>query len=226
MDEDYEINLSRLLDSIVKRKIIIILIVIASVSIAAILSYFVIPPVYESVVTVIVDKKGDSKDQNIQYNDVMMYQNLIKTYANIGKSDDVYSEAAVNLENGISADRLNKSITITPITDTQLLTISAKGKSPKDALDIVTAVSESFVKVSNNVYPAGDIRILNKGKLEGIPVSPNKKLNIGVGFLIGVVISFGLIILLDYFDSTIKSEEDIKKYFQLPVLGVIEIEKD
>lgn len=226
MSEDYYDNLRELFNSIIKRKIIVIAAVIASVFISAILSCFIIPPVYESEVTVIVDKKDDSNGQNIQYNDVMMYQNLIKTYASIGKSDDIYTAAARQLNNGISADKLISSTSITPITDTQLLTISAKGKSPKEALEIVTAVSESFVNVSKNVYPAGDIRIVNKGKLAETPVSPKKILNIVLGFFIGIVSSLGIIILLNYFDSTIKSEEDIKKYFQLPVLGVIQIEKD
>lgn len=226
MNEDYEINLGEFLDSVIKRKYIVITVVILSAAISAIFSYFVIQPVYESEVTVIADKKGDSSGQTVQYNDVMMYQNLIKTYANIGKSDAVYTEAVKQLNDSISADKLKSSISITPITDTQLLTISAKGKNPEEALGIVTAVSESFIKVANKVFPAGDVRIVDKGRLPEAPKSPQKRLNIVLGLLIGIIISLTIVVLLNYFDSTIESEEDIKKYFQLPVLGVIQLEKD
>ncbi|AGK95869.1 YveK family protein [Clostridium pasteurianum] len=210
---------------IAKRKMIMIIITLISVLISGFISFFMMSPVYESQASVIVDKRGDGSTQNVQYNDVMMYQNLVKTYANIALSDKIYSEAAEKLNNTISADELAKSTTIEPIQDTQMLTVTVHGTSPTKTLDSIKSITGSFIEVANSVYPAGDIRIVNQGKLPKAPIKPNKKFNIIVGFLIGILISIGLIFLLDYFDDTVESIEDIKRNFDLPILGTIQMEE-
>ena len=53
------------------------------------------------------------------------------------------------------------------------------------------------------------------------PISPNKKLNLAIAFFLGLMISVGIVFLLEYLDSTIKTESDVEKYLDLPVLGVI-----
>ena len=52
-------------------------------------------------------------------------------------------------------------------------------------------------------------------------ISPNKKLNIAIAFFIGLMVSLGIVFLLEYVDNTIKTESDVEKYLGLPVLGVI-----
>lgn len=229
MDKNEEVRLigfNEFIYIIAKRKMIIIIITLVSTLIAGFISFFMMHSVYESQASVIVDKKGDNlSNQNVQYNDVIMYQNLVKTYANIGRSDNVYIKAAEKLNNGISQDVLAKSITIAPIEDTQMLTITAVGKSPKETLNSLEAVTASFIEVSDTVYPAGDIRIVNDGKLPRSPIKPDKKFNITIGFLLGIIVSIGLIFLLDYFDDTVESIEDIKRNFDLPILGTIQMEE-
>lgn len=81
MDKNEEVRLIGLTEFfhiIAKRKMIILIITLISTLIAGFLSFFVIPPVYQSQASVIVDKKISS-NQNVQYDDVMMYQNLVKT---------------------------------------------------------------------------------------------------------------------------------------------------
>ena len=53
------------------------------------------------------------------------------------------------------------------------------------------------------------------------PVSPNKKMNIAIAFLLGLMVSVGLVFLLEYLDNTYKTKEQLEKELELPVLGVI-----
>ena len=53
------------------------------------------------------------------------------------------------------------------------------------------------------------------------PVSPNKKLNILIAFVLGLMVSIGLSLLLEFMDNTYKSKEELEKVVDLPVLGVI-----
>ena len=194
-----------------------------AVIISGILSFFIMSPVYQSQVTVIVGKKNDTANSSTQYTDVMMYQNLTKTYATIATSKLVEGKAAAKLGNGITADKLDKLIAVTPETGTQILDITAQGGTPEEALNRVTALSEAFVETSPSVYNAGEVNIMDKGELPKAPVKPKKSLNIAIAFFLGLMVSVGLSFLLEYMDSTIKTSEDIKKYFDLPVLGTIPV---
>jgi len=226
MEETNEMELSDIFYVIAKRKMMIIVITLVCTLVSAVVSFFIISPTYQSQTSVIVDKKANGANTQYSNNDVTMYQNLVKTYASIGESDDVYIKAAQKLNNGISSDELAKNITITPITSTQLLTVTATGGTAKEALDSVTAVTDSFIEVSNSVYPAGDIRTVNKGKLPKAPAKPNKKLNIAIGFFLGLMISAGLAFVMDYMDNTVESVEDIKRNFDLPIIGTIPLEQE
>ncbi|AGK95910.1 YveK family protein [Clostridium pasteurianum] len=226
MNDENTIDLSQFVYVLNKRKYIIIAITLVAVIIAGIFSYFVASPVYQSQVTTIVGKKNDTGNSTVQYNDVMMYQNLTKTYASIATSQLIQGKAAEKLGNGMTADKLSKLITVTPETGTQILDITAQGGTAKEALDRVTAVSEAFVENSPSVYNAGEVKIMDKGELSKSPVKPNKKMNIAIAFFLGLMVSVGISFLLEYMDSTLKTSEDVKRYLDLPVLGTIPMHED
>lgn len=55
------------------------------------------------------------------------------------------------------------------------------------------------------------------------PVSPNPPLNIAIAAVVGLMVGVGLTFLLEYLDNTVKTEQDIEKLLELPVLGAITI---
>lgn len=65
------------------------------------------------------------------------------------------------------------------------------------------------------------IRVTEKATLPRVPVSPNKKRNIILGIIFGLMIGVGLSFLKEYLDQTLHTEDDIQKYLDLPVLSVI-----
>lgn len=223
MNEGNNIGLSEFFYILNKRKSVIITITIVAVIISVILSFFIMSPVYEAQVTAIVGKKNDTANQNVQYNDVIMYQNLTKTYATIGKSKLVAQKSVAKLGDEISTDKFNNVISVTPQAGTQILNIRAQGDTPKEALNRVTALSEAFVETAPSVYNVGEIKIMDKGELPKKPVKPIKSLNIAIAFLLGIIVSVGISFFLEHMDSTLKTSEDVKKHLDLPVLGTIPV---
>lgn len=64
-------------------------------------------------------------------------------------------------------------------------------------------------------------RIIEPARLPLMPVEPNMaKLNL-LGILVGCMAGFGCVYLLEYFDSSFKSETDIKEMFGSTVLGSV-----
>jgi len=73
---------------------------------------------------------------------------------------------------------------------------------------------------------ANNIRVVDKAILPKEPISPKKPRDILIAVIIGLVLGISICIFLDYFDNTIKKEEDIKAYFHETSLGSIPIGKD
>ena len=221
-EEELEISLKDILAIIRERLWLIVSITVVTVIIAGILSFFVIKPTYEAKTSIIVGKPQGTASDSAQYNDVMMYQNLIKTYSQIAQSDLVAQGALDKLQSNLTLEQIKGSITVTPQTQTQILIISTQGKNPEEVFKVINAVSTSFIESSKKVYPTGgDIQVMDKAKMPINPISPNKTRNLAIGFLLGLMLSVGLTISLEFFDNTIKSESDAEKYLDLPVLGVI-----
>ena len=51
--------------------------------------------------------------------------------------------------------------------------------------------------------------------------SPNVPMNLAVGIVLGLLLGTGLAFVLDYFDSTISTVEELRRYVAIPYLGMI-----
>lgn len=67
----------------------------------------------------------------------------------------------------------------------------------------------SFVSVVNPSFP------------NNVPVSPNKKLNLIVGVLLGFFLAIVFVFLMENLDVSISTIEDIENFIKVPVLGLI-----
>lgn len=53
------------------------------------------------------------------------------------------------------------------------------------------------------------------------PVKPNKKKNLALGLIVGMMLGIGVVFLLDYMDQTIKTSDDVRDKLGLSILGII-----
>lgn len=223
MDEQMmEIDLLEIRDIIFKRKWLIIFITLISTMAAVAVSFFLIKPIYESRASIVVGKEAARIFYEDKYtnSDIMMYQRIVKTYAEIAKSDIVVQKTADSMDN-YTVNNIRNLITVVPKTDTQILEFKAKSHIPADAARIANECVKNFIVEANKVLPAGELNILDEAKASYNSVSPNKKLNIAIGFILGFMVSLGMVFLLEYFDKKIRKEEQIKQYLGIPVLASI-----
>ncbi len=65
------------------------------------------------------------------------------------------------------------------------------------------------------------VAVINPGE-EGLrPVRPNKKLNIALGVIVGLVVGVGLAFFIEYLDTSVKTIDDVERALNAHVLGVI-----
>ncbi|WP_026889092.1 YveK family protein [Clostridium beijerinckii] len=216
------IRIEEIINILLKRWKMILSITLLATLTAGIISFFVIAPKYEASTKVFIGKeKTDSKDQNYNNSDIQMYQQLLKTYAEVIKTNALV-EKAIDAEGFhlISKDVL-EDLTVTPAANTQILEIKYISKDRNLSKEVLDSVTNQFIKTSTDLIPNGNVKIVEPAELPENPASPNKKLNIAIAFLLGLMISVGLAFLLEFLDNTFKSKEQLEQILGVPVIGAI-----
>lgn len=216
------LSLKEFLNIIIRRRNIIIIITILSTVITGIINFYVLPPIYEAKTTIIIGK-SEQETNEYRYDDIMMYQNLVKTYAEIAKSDTVAIKTIDVLKNSIKLDmdEIKEDVKVTFKEGTQILNITVQRKDPKQTIYIINSYVKAFIEESDRIILNGKIEIMDRATLPEKPVKPKKLLNITIAFFMGLIACVGVIFIIEYLDDTIKNETDIEKYLGLPVIGVI-----
>lgn len=63
--------------------------------------------------------------------------------------------------------------------------------------------------------------VVSEASIPESPIKPNKKLNVAIAFVLGLMLFSLLAFVLEYLDNTIKTPEDINRELGLSVIGVI-----
>jgi len=224
MNEDV-IKIQYLVSTLKKRWKFICIITLIATIFSATISFYIILPKYETSTKVFIGKEGSAikgaADSNYNGNDVEMYQKLLKTYAEVIKTNDLV-EKAINFESlELKSNDVLKNLTVTPTTDTQILEIKYVNQDKELAKDILNSITNQFIAESKRLIPNGNIKIIESVKIPKVPSGPNKKMNIAIAFLLGLMASVGLCFFLESMDNTFDNKEEMEEELGLPVLGVI-----
>lgn len=216
------ISLKELLQTLRKRLGLIAVITITAALISGIVSYFFLTPIYQASTQLLVNQ---SRSEQTMYSpsEVQTNLQLINTYNVIIKSPAILDIVAEELDINISAAELNGKITVGSAKDSQVLNISVEDSNPTNAANIANKVADVFQTEIVKIMNVDNVSILAKATVaeNPAPIKPNPKLNIAIALVVGLMAGVGLAFLLEYFDNTIKTEQDIEKTLEIPVLGVI-----
>ncbi len=218
--EEQVISIEEIFEALKKRWKMIALITIVATVISGVLSFFVIDPVYEASTKVFIGKEENS-EESYNSNDIQMYQKLLKTYAEAIKTRDLIDAAIKESKYDLTVGQVSSGLTVLPVADTQILQIKYQSKDPKEAEVVLKSISNEFIKISKELVPNGNVRVIEAVEMPENPISPNKKMNIAIAFLLGLMVSVGLVFLLEYMDNTYKTKEQLEKELEIPVLGII-----
>jgi capsular polysaccharide biosynthesis protein len=219
------IKIEDIVDILMKRWKMILSITLLATLTAAIISFFVIAPKYEASTKVFIGKEN-TKDQNYNNSDIQMYQQLLKTYAGVITTNDLVEKAIQTANLNVTSEEVLTGLTVTPSANTQILEIKYISTDRVLSRDLVDAVTTQFIKTSTELIPNGNVKIIESVKLPENAASPNKKMNIAIAFLLGLMISVGLAFLLDFMDNTFKTKEQLEQILGVPVIGTIPDELD
>ena len=208
-----------------KRFWIIAIITIVAMVVSGVISFFMLSPVYESKSTLIVNTEKNEETQMITGDQFSVSQKLAVTYGEIIKSRAVLESVISNLKLDSEYEDLVEKITVSPVQDTQIISISVQDTNPKKARDIANEIPKVFEKEVKRITKANDIQVIDKAILPENPIKPNKMMNVAIAAVLGMMIGLFIVFLLEYLDNKIKTPQDVEKHLDLPILGVIPNEK-
>lgn len=220
MNDEITIDLVELFKTITKKKLLVAGITLSFVIISLILSIFIIKPIYEATTSIIIGK-SPTENMEYSYNDILLYQKSANTYVQIAGSRTVAQKTidALGLETSPSA--FLKNVRVQNKNDTQVITITVSDSSPDGAMNKANTMADCFITTASVLYPTGTVQIMDKAILPKAPVKPVPLKNAAIAFALGLMVSFGIVFLTVYMDTSLKDEKDVEKYIGLPVMGVI-----
>ena len=207
----------------------IIVLVVIAVSAAGIFS-FLQPKVYTAEASGYVATPGSTDIGSSMVGD-QLAQSKVRSYVTIGTWRSV-AEAAIN-ELGLSdsPEGLINRVTVTNPADTVVLHISATGSTPEAARDLAEAWIRGMIfeidkiEGADGQQPAVQLVPGDSARLPTAPSSPNIKMNLALGGLIGVLLGAGYAVLREWLDRRIRSAEGVETATGLSVVGTIPLKE-
>lgn len=213
---------------IYRRLWIVVLTTLLAVASVAIVSYFFMDKLYEANASIYVGKQK-STQSGIPYStqDLMLSQYLVKDYRELAKAIVVLQKVKEELKNdipemvNISEEILSKKISVENKNDTRFIAIKVQDKKPEYAAKIANKVAEVLAQKATELMKFENVEIVDMAKINYTQISPNPRYNISVAFFVGIMLGLGIIFIIEYFDNTIKTPDDVMKYAELNVIGAI-----
>lgn len=117
----------------------------------------------------------------------------------------------------VSAEQLAKNISVATQQQSQVFSVSAKADTPEKAKAEANAVARSFRDQIPNIMNINNVTIVAPAT-NGNQSSPNVKLFTLAGFVIGLVLSFAVVLIREMSDTTVKDDA-----FLTDTLGLVDL---
>lgn len=107
-----------------------------------------------------------------------------------------------------------------------MLVVTATNPDPELAKRIANDLAEVMCERVAEVMDTDKPSIIEEAIAAKSPISPNFTKNLEKGGAVGILVVCAIIILLHVFNETINTEEDVRKYLELPTLGMVPLDKE
>lgn len=163
----------------------------------------------------------------------------VKNYESVAKSRLVADRVIQALDLKTTADALLGGISVKVPLDTAEIRVTAQSTDPATAQRVADAwvnglaAQVEAIETAPSADAAGSsasaetaVRVLPLGKavLPTSPTSPNTKLNLALGALVGLALGVAYALIRRHLDRRIQKAADIERLFGVPVIGTLPVD--
>jgi polysaccharide biosynthesis transport protein len=142
---------------------------------------------------------------------------ITQTYGALMTEGPILQKVIDDLQLRSSPSALSKDITVTPRTNTTILDITVSNTNPVLAAEVANQLMGDFITTMKQVQtqentPGTDqdnFVIIQPASVPTSPSSPNIPRNVLLAAVAGLLLAVGAILLRDYLDQSVKSDEEL-----------------
>ena len=221
-EEEKEIDLREIAAYLFHWLWLIMIVGLLASAIAFAYSSFIMKPQYVSTTKIYVLNRS-GQNENLTYADTQLSTLLTKDFKELIKSRFVLETVIEELELKETYEQLASKITVNNTSDTRIIGISVEDYDPARAQYIANAVREVAAIHIRSVMDIEAVNVVDEANLPDVPAKPSKKKITAIGFLIGVALITGVLVLRFFLDDSINTTEDVEKYLGITTLAVIPV---
>lgn len=216
-----QLSIVNVIDMMLRRWAIILVTTIIVGIFSFVLSEFFLTPVYSSSASLYVNSEMQKSGNSVSQSELMSSRQLVMTYAEILQARTFLATIAEEFDGKYTAAQIRNMIVMDSLNNTEILSITVKGKDAEDVYKITRSIVRNAPDELIRVVEAGSVKVLDDASETIAPVSPNIRKNTFIGVFIGLVLGAFIVIILELFDTRIKSGEEISRRYKEPLLGEI-----
>ena len=201
-------------------------------------SKLALPLRYSSSINMYVQNATAKSADGQRVNNITDSKQLIKTYMEVMNDDAVMNAVGdillrnyyvsdlsellnVDEDNSIPAATIRNLLTLTYLSDSSIIKVTATCTNAVLAADICNAMAQVTSTYVQRAVGAGSINAIDRAKVFPDPVSPDVPKNTIIGMTAIFLFMFMLIVTLDYLNNTVKLPEELGKKFRKPIIGEV-----
>lgn len=193
---------SRLVE-LLKKRLFPVLIMVLLAAFAAGMASLASPVKYQARAVLWLSRPdpGTGGATALDYNSLMMYRQLTRTYGELATSEAVLQKLSGYLNNTPGPDELRRMVSVRRVKDLELLEITVIDVSPERAAYIANRLAALLQQEEKMVWAMSNLRLINPAQPNDRPAGHNILLNMVTAGLAGLFLSFLLIAALEYFSE-------------------------
>ena len=223
-DGTIELDIKRLFRAVYRKLPLIVLVAFLCGALAFLGTKFFITPLYKSSALFYVNNSalsfGDT-ELSISTGDISASKSLVDSYIVILKS----RESLIDVIDYAGVDRtyteLKGMITAASVNNTEIFQVVVTSEDPKEATIIANAIAEILPKRIATIVEGSSAKVVDHAVVPSAPASPSYTTNTMLGALIGLLLTTVIVAMVDFFDVTIKTLEDVRQCCAYPVLATV-----
>lgn len=222
-DQYQEIDLLQLLKVLMRHAAVIAASAVACALIFFLVSQFLITPKYQAEATLYINNSRTSAQADgINASDLQASQSLVDTCIAILDSRAVYDEVIEKTDAGYTYEQLSAMVSAESVNSTELLSITVTSTDPAEAAELANIYAEVTSEKMVTTVLGSNTKSVDRAIVPEKKSSPSIVKNTIMGFLLGLVAAIGIVILLEFINTIIRSEKELNDAVKdVPVLGVV-----
>lgn len=224
-NEETVIDLSQLFGIVKKSIVSIIIWGIAGLLVSLFATFVLMVPKYGSTIDILVNQKADNSQVQYKYAVQQADLQAVNTYKDVLQKSVILAPVVKEVRERDnyqgSVGTLQKSISITNQTSSQVMSVTVTDTNAYTAADLANTIGKVFAKKIKTMMGVDNVTVVTKATANTNPVSPNKMKNAAIGLLLGLLIGVAIAVIKELRDTTVKDTDFLTKELGLTNLGSI-----